>query len=48
MQHYRLAGPAIDGAPRDLRDDSTGKDFIVLHDRPTTRSTQAFPVASDL
>jgi hypothetical protein len=45
MQHDRLQGPAIDGRARDFRDDSTGKDFIVLHGRPTTRWAQAFPTA---
>ena len=37
MQHDGPHGPAIDGGPRYLRDDSTGKDFTVLHGRPTTR-----------
>jgi hypothetical protein len=35
MQHDGTHGPAIDGGPRYLRDDSTGKDFIVLHGGPT-------------
>jgi hypothetical protein len=43
MQHDWLQGPAIDGGPRDLRDNSAGKNFIILHARPTPRWAQAFP-----
>jgi hypothetical protein len=33
MQHDWLQGPAIDGGACNLRDDSAGKKFIVLHGR---------------
>jgi hypothetical protein len=42
-----LQGPAIDGGKRDLRDDSTGKDFVVLHGPPTLVWAQAFPKLCD-
>src|SRR6267154_6815378 len=45
MQHDWLQGPTIDGRARNLRDDSAGKNFIILHGRSTPRWAQAFPMS---